>query len=128
VIDEPNPRKQLAAYAATQPGVWSRVGPLLRVLDAAATTDEALSELKERHAQQRLDGLRRMADMLAHNSSLRPGLSAERAADLIWTICAQSNYDALVTSRGWSHQEYRDWLSTTLASSLLPGTDEPPRP
>ena len=120
VIEESDPRQQLAAYAATQPGVWSRVGPLLRVLDAAATTDPALVQLKETHAQQRLNGLRRFADLLEQSKALRPGLTAERAADLIWTICAQANYDALVTTRGWSHEEYRDWLSDTLASSLLP--------
>ena len=47
VIEESDPRQQLAAYAATQPGVWSRVGPLLRVLDAAATTDPALVQLRK---------------------------------------------------------------------------------
>jgi AcrR family transcriptional regulator len=120
VIEESDPRQQLATYAATQPGVWSRVGPLLRVLDAAAATDPALVQLKEAHAQQRLNGLRRFADLLEQSKALRPGLTAERAADLIWTICAQANYDALVTTRGWSHEEYRDWLSDTLASSLLP--------
>ena len=49
VIEETDPRRQLAAYAATQPGVWSRVGPLLRVLDAAAGTDDTLVELRENH-------------------------------------------------------------------------------
>lgn len=121
VIEEPDPRQQLAAYAATQPGVWSRVGPLLRVLDAAATTDPALVQLKETHARQRLNGLRRFAGLLEQTNALRPGLTAARAADLIWTICAQANYDALVTARGWSDKEYRDWLTETLVSALLPG-------
>jgi hypothetical protein len=58
--------------------------------------------------------------MLAQTNALRSGVSVERAADLIWTICAQANYDALVTARGWTHQEYRDWLTDMLASSLLP--------
>ena len=118
---ETDPRRQLAAYADTQPGVWSRVGPLLRVLDAAAGTDAALVELQEGQAQQRLGGLRRFGAALAATGALRPGLNAERAGDLIWTICAQANYDALVTALGWSHQEYRDWLSDTLAASLLGG-------
>jgi AcrR family transcriptional regulator len=122
VVEEKDPRRQLAAYAATQPGVWSRVGPLLRVLDAAATTDDALVELRESHARQRLSGLRRFADLLAQNHALRPGLTAERAADVIWTVCAQANYDALVTTRGWSENDYRDWLTQTLVSSLLPGS------
>lgn len=120
VIEETDPRRQLRAYAATQPGVWARVGPLLRVLEAAAGTDQALIELREQHADQRLAGMRRFAGLLAERGTLRPGLSVERAADLLWTICAQANYDSLVTARGWSPSEYRDWLSDTLAASLLP--------
>ena len=119
VIEETDPRRQLAAYAATQPGVWSRVGPLLRVLDAAASTDATLAALRERHADQRLQGLRRFAALLDERGSLRPGLSVDRAADLIWTLCAQANYDSLVTSRGWTHEEYRDWLADALAHALL---------
>jgi AcrR family transcriptional regulator len=119
VIEETDPRRQLRAYAATQPGVWGRVGPLLRVLDAAATTDDTLVELRDRLAAQRLTGLRRFAALLAERGALRPGLSVERAADIIWTVCAQANYDSLVTNRGWTSAEYRDWLAETLTSSLL---------
>jgi AcrR family transcriptional regulator len=119
VIEESDPRRQLQAYAATQPGVWSRVGPLLRVLDAAAGSDETLMALRKQHAAQRLNGLRRFAALLAERGALHPGMSVDRAADLIWTICAQANYDALVTSRGWSHQDYREWLADTLSHALL---------
>jgi hypothetical protein len=92
---------------------------LLRVLDAAATTDDTLVELRDRLAAQRLSGLRRFAALLAERGALRPGLSADRAADIIWTVCAQANYDSLVTARGWTPAEYRDWLAETLAGSLL---------
>lgn len=119
VIEETDPRRQLRAYAATQPGVWGRVGPLLHVLDVAATTDPALVELRDRHAAQRLDGLRRFAALLAERGALRPGLDVERAADILWTVCAQANYDSLVTARGWTPEEYRDWLADTLIAALL---------
>lgn len=119
VIEETDPRRQLEAYAATQPGVWSRVGPLLRILDAAASTDETLANLRDQHAQFRLQGLRRFAALLAERGALKPGLSVDRAADIIWTLCAQANYDSLITSRGWTDQDYREWLSEMLAHALL---------
>lgn len=119
VIDETDSRAQLTAYAATQPGVWRRVGPLLRVLDVAATTDEALVELRHRHAAQRLEGLRRFAALLAERGALRPGLGVDRAADILWTVCGQANYDSFVIARGWTHDEYRDWIADILAGSLL---------
>jgi len=70
-------------------------------------------------ATQRLARLRRFAALLAERGALRPGLSADRAADIIWTVCAQANYDSLVTARGWTPAEYRDWLAETLANGLL---------
>jgi AcrR family transcriptional regulator len=120
VIDEPDPRRQLSAYAHTQPGVWSRVGPLLRVLDSAAPSDPALQQLQADLAAQRLEGMRRLAGLLDRQDRLRPDLSADRAADLVWTLCAQANFDALVGQRGWTHQEYESWLAEMLAAALLP--------
>nr|WP_255426349.1 TetR/AcrR family transcriptional regulator [Pseudonocardia sp. C8] len=120
VIEETDPRRQLRAYAATQPGVWSRVGPLLRVLDAAAGTDPALVELQDRLADQRLQGMRRFAELLAERGALRPGLPADRAADVLWTLCAQANHDGLVAHRGWTPADYRDWLGDMLIAALLP--------
>ena len=119
VIEEIDPRRQLHAYAATQPGVWSRVGPLLRVLDEAAG-DPVLAQLRSELAEQRLHGLRNFAGLLAERGALRPGLTVDKARDLIWTICAQANYDALVIARGWNHAEYREWLVEALAATLLP--------
>ena len=123
VIEEPDPRRQLWLYAATQPGVWSRAGGLLRVLDAAAASEPALAELQRSHASQRLEGMRRFAGLLHSRGALRADLTVERAADILWTLCAQATYDSLVTKRGWSDSDYRDWLGQTLASALLPSPD-----
>ena len=119
VVDETDPRRQMRAYAATQPGVWSRVGPLLRVLDEAAG-DPELAVLRADLAEQRLHGLTGFATLLAERGALKADLTIDKARDLIWTLCAQANYDALVTTRQWSHTEYREWLSETLAAALLP--------
>ncbi|HZW41788.1 MAG TPA: helix-turn-helix domain-containing protein [Agromyces sp.] len=119
VIDEPDAHRQLLAYAATQPGVWSRVGPLLRVLDEAAAADEELATLQRSQAEQRYNGLRRFASLLAERGALRPDLTVDRAADVIWTLCAQPTFESLVTARGWTHHEYREWLGQMLADALL---------
>ncbi|MCK6211400.1 TetR/AcrR family transcriptional regulator; helix-turn-helix transcriptional regulator [Georgenia sp. EYE_87] len=119
VIGEQDPRRQLWLYASTQPGVWSRAGDLLRVLDAAASSEPQLAALRLAHDRQRHDGLLRFARLLGERGHLREGMSAERAADILWTVCAQANYDSLVRACGWSHDEYRTWLADTLAGALL---------
>lgn len=120
IIDEPDPVRQLELYAATQPGIWSRVGPLLRVVDAAANSDPSLSELREQISAERLNGLRNgLGGLLEQRGVLRPGLTAERAGDIVYTICGQANYQALVGDCGWSEDEYRQWLTETLVAAVL---------
>ena len=119
VIDETDPRRQLHAYASTQPGVWSRVGPLLRVLDEAAAGDGELAKLRTAHEEQRHAGLHRFAELLADRDVLRSDITTDRAADILWTLCAQATFEALVTARGWTHSEYREWLGDTLSDALL---------
>ena len=119
VIEEQDPRRQLEAYVATQPGVWRRVGPLLRVLDEAAASDPVLQKLREQHAAQRRQGLQAFASLLRERRALREDVSADRAADILWALCAQANYEALVNYLGWSDTEYKAWLSGQLMHALL---------
>jgi len=120
LIEEPDPRRKLALYAATQPGVHGRSAPLMAVLAEAAGSDPELIDLLASYDEQRLTGMRRFAAHLAETGALRPGLTVERAADIIWTLQAPDVYTALVAKRGWLPEEYRDWLAETLASALLP--------
>lgn len=120
IIEEPDPVRQLQRYAATQPGIWSRVGPLLHVLDEAAMTDASLVTLREQLSAERRDGLRTgLGRHLEHQGVLRPGLSAGRAGDIVYAICDHRTYQALVGECGWSQDEYRDWIAQTLAALLL---------
>jgi AcrR family transcriptional regulator len=119
VIDETDPYRQLAGYAATQPGIHARLGPLMRVLAGAAASDPDLAGVWREMEQFRLDGLGRFARLLAERGVLRPGLTAERARDIVWTLCSHANYEQLVVERGWTPAEYEAWLAETLQSALL---------
>jgi AcrR family transcriptional regulator len=126
VINETNPRRQLQLYAATQPGIHARIGPLFRVLAGAAAAEPDLAEVARQLEAQRLDGMGRFAQLLADRGALRPDLSVQEARDLLWTLNAHPVHDLLVTQRGWPPERYRDWLADTLARTLLP--DNQPNP
>jgi AcrR family transcriptional regulator len=120
IIDEPDAVRQLELYAATQPGIWSRVGPLLQVLDAAANSDPSLVGLREQISAERRHGLRNgLGRLLEQRGVLRPGLTAERAGDIVYAVCGQANYRALVGDCGWSADDYRNWLTETLVAAIL---------
>jgi len=126
IIDEPDPRRQLELYAATQPGIHARVGPLLRVLQQAASSDAELADLWRRLETERLEGMSNLPRLLAQRSALRSGLSVEEARDILWTVNSQAVYDLLVEERRWSAKRYRDWIAFTLQRLLL-SDDRPPK-
>ena len=120
IIDEPDPRRQLVLYAATQPGIHRRSGPLMRVLAAGAGSDPELGALWSELENIRLIGQGRVVGMLAERGALRPGLSVEDGRDGLWTLCSLAVYDMLVETRGWTSERYQDWLAEALAALLLP--------
>jgi AcrR family transcriptional regulator len=119
VIEETDPRRQLALYAQTQPGIWSRVGPLWRVLEVAAASEPELRRLQEDQEAQRLEGLTRFARLLRERGFLRKKLTPEHAADIIVTLGSYATYDSLVIKRGWTDSQYEAWLAETLQRCLL---------
>lgn len=119
VIDEPDPRRKLELYAATQPGIHRRSGPLLRVLAEAARVDPELEVLREEMETGRLMGLGRFMAGLAEMGALRSDLSVDAARDVIWTVCSLEVHDRLIVQRGWSSEQYESWLASTLIDALL---------
>jgi AcrR family transcriptional regulator len=128
VIAEPDPHRQLELYAATQPGIHARAGPLLRVLIGAAAADPELAQLWTQIEDERRNGLARLAGLLADRGALRAGLSVEEARDLLWTLNSLAVHDLLVLRCGWSPERYRDWLAGALAQELLAHRQPPTRP
>jgi len=119
VIAERDPHHQLELYAATQPGIHARTGPLMRVLAGAAAADPDLAQVARDMENQRLAGMGRFAQLLAARGALKPGLSVDEARDLLWTLNSHAVHDLLVIERGWTPERYREWLADTLAQTLL---------
>jgi TetR/AcrR family transcriptional regulator, regulator of autoinduction and epiphytic fitness len=119
VIEEPDPKRQVALYAATQPGVHRRAGGLLRAVREGAATDPELASLLTELEGRRLEGQGRFVRMLESRGALRPGLTFEAGRDVVWTLCSMAVYDMLVLDRGWSERRYETWLREALTRELL---------
>jgi TetR/AcrR family transcriptional regulator, regulator of autoinduction and epiphytic fitness len=120
IIAEQDPHRQFALYAATQPGIYARSGPLLRVLIEAAASDPELAQVWRELEAERLAGMTGFVRLLAERGVLKPGLSVEDARDTLWTLASMPVHDLLVVHRGWSAERHRDWLAVALAAVLLP--------
>jgi AcrR family transcriptional regulator len=119
---DPDPRGKLARYAALSRAMAERAGPLTGALLAAARAGEPdLQAFAATIDRERLAGAAALAGHLAETGALAPGLTVERARDLIWLHTAPDTYRLLVRERGWSLDEYERWFATSLAAALLPG-------
>lgn len=119
IAGEPDPRRQVALYAATQPGIHRRAGPLLRALRDAKASDPELTRLWSELEAWRYDGQGRFVAALSERGALRPDRSPEEARDVTWALCSLAVHDLLVLERGWTEGRYGTWLAAALTRELL---------
>ena len=120
LLSDPDPRAQLAGFAALLRELMGRAAPVHRIVADAARSDAAAAALLDEIARQRHAGQQQIARALARSRSLRPGLKPRDAADVIHALASPEVYGLLVLDRGWSGDRYERWLAAILADQLLP--------
>ena len=110
---------KLRIYAAALRSIQQRLAPLFRVLQGAAPLDTELAELWHSISERRAKNMRLFAADLAATGRLRPHVSVAMAADIIWSMNSPEFYLLLVEQRGWSSQEFEDWLVDAWIRLLL---------
>jgi AcrR family transcriptional regulator len=120
VRDEPDPRRMLDLYAGMVTEVCRRVASIYDALRAAAHVDDEVRSLFEAIQAERHGGAANVIAMVkAKGGDLRDDLTADEAADLVWTLVDPGLYHQLVLQRGWQPDRYRSWLAETLLQQLL---------
>lgn len=119
---EPDPARKLAIYARAVREIQARIAPLsLALRDASATEPEA-SEVWREISNRRAANMRRLAEDLEAAGGIRPGLSIDEAADVLWATNSSELYVLLTVERDWSLDRYERWLADTWCRLLLPDT------
>ncbi|MER5323733.1 TetR/AcrR family transcriptional regulator [Streptosporangium roseum] len=126
ILAEPDPGRKLAVFAEMALTIYERVGPVHRVLRAAAAADAGLAGVLADTERQRLVGSRGPAEHLAAVGALRADLTAERAADHIYALTSIEVFERLTEVCGWSLRDCQDWLARTLSQTLLEPAGEQP--
>jgi TetR/AcrR family transcriptional regulator, regulator of autoinduction and epiphytic fitness len=116
---EAEPRRKLAMFARIHLEICEREAELFAVLETAAAADPEIAPLLRDKERFRYQDQSRVARSLRRQAQLRPGLSARKAADIIWALASERVYLALVKERGWSVEQYEAWLIDQLAAALL---------
>jgi AcrR family transcriptional regulator len=120
ILEEPDPRAKLRLHAHAVAHIMQRAEPVIRMLRSAAVVDADAAAESSKGDQQRLAGMRELADHLHDNGQLRPGLSPAEAAERVAVLINPENYRLTVAEHGWSPEQYETWLGELLIASLLP--------
>ncbi|WP_411088725.1 TetR/AcrR family transcriptional regulator [Streptomyces sp. 061-3] len=118
VTAEPDPRRKLDLYAA-----WHRTlfSSSKQVLGAAlsAGSDTSVLDLREQGDRNAQDWLNPIISALTDAELLAPSLTPQRAIDRALLLSSVELYFRSTIGRGWSDDEYQQWLTEALRQQLL---------
>ena len=118
---ETDPRRMLRGLGTLTTEVAPRIAPLLLLLSTAAETDTALARLRADLDAARLARMTQVAQTLASKTQLRPGVSVDEAAEIMWTYSSPELYGLLVLTRGWRPERYGEFVGQSLVDALVGG-------
>lgn len=108
----------LCAWMMHLPGLM----PVAVLLQAAAATDEAAAAaVEDRTIGGLWRGYRAITGRLADAGGLAPGLDADGAADLCWSLTHIDAWRQLVLERGWSADRFRESAERLVRLAVLRG-------
>jgi AcrR family transcriptional regulator len=119
LLDEPDPRVVLEGFAAVTTEINRRTNDLYTVLARAADSDTEAAVLLDEIRDQRDRGQAHVVNSLHRRRTLRPGLTAGDAADIVHALMSPEVYRLVVVDRGWSPERYQRWATDLLIDQLL---------
>lgn len=114
-----DPHQVIRGWSHLATEVGPRVAAVQLLVRDAALIEPELQGLLDELDENRLSRMRENARFLESAGHLRPGVSAEHAADLMWTVTAPEMFELLVHRRGWSLDQYAEFIRDALVHGLL---------
>src|SRR5215207_2765724 len=93
------------------------ITPIFRAFTSAAAVDPELAAAWREYELRRHRDYRAMVESFA--PWLREDLDVDRATDVIWAVLSEATADALIDRRGWTLDQYADWLVDAIDRLLL---------
>jgi AcrR family transcriptional regulator len=112
-------REKLAIYASAVAAIGIRMGPVHRALAEAALTDPDCAALRAEINARRAANMRLFAAELRATGELRPDLTDDEVADIVWSMNAAEYRALLVGERGWTDERFGAWLTDAWTRLLL---------
>lgn len=120
VMNETDQQRQVELFAKDIYEIMSRMTPIFEIMRTASKADTEIAEMYKNMLNSRAQGLMAFIRALRKNGPLRDGVTANEAAETVWTLTSADVITLLMTDRGWSAEKYKRWLIEMLTRFLLP--------
>jgi AcrR family transcriptional regulator len=129
VLERPDPQamfrekdqhQQLQMMARGIIAIMKRAAPVFAIMRMAAKTEPDIAHLLQQILKERWQNMEIVMQHVAANGPLREGITTTQAADIVWTLTSAEVFLLLTEDRGWSSDQYIQWLAESLIRLLLP--------
>jgi AcrR family transcriptional regulator len=114
-----DPRTLIATVVSVARGNFERTIPVFRVIREAAALEPALADLERDRSRQRLANFRHPIERLAELGALRPEVTVDGGAALVFAVVHPDQYRFFVEDAGWSKRRWEQWATAALVLVLL---------
>ena len=119
IQEEADPRRVIERWLVMSREILDRIGPLMRVLRGATSTDAEVAAQWETNQEQTRTAYGFLIGLLADRGALRPGLDAEQARDIAFVISNVEAYLQYTDVCGWTAEQWQERTAAMLADVLL---------
>ena len=114
-----DPRERLRFPARIARRIYESEHSVLDLLRGAGAVAPELAQSESERECTRYDAQAVMIQFLVRTRSLRRDLDPRHARDILWSLTSRDLYRLLVRDRGWTGQQYEDWLGNMLVEALV---------
>jgi AcrR family transcriptional regulator len=117
-MSERDGRRAIEQVVAYNVAISERANDLVMVGELSSGADADMRQFSEEGSRAMAGGLRLFAAALESHGSLRSDV--DRAADILFLYLSPYTHHLLRRLRGWTAEEFRNWLVDVLVRELLP--------
>lgn len=119
MLDLPDLAGRISGFARHTAKTTELTSPICAIIASPGTGEGELGELQRNLLEMRFGGRRKLMVALAPGGSLRPGLTAEQAADTFSALASPELHHLLRVKRDQCQRHYARWLEQTVKTALL---------
>ncbi len=123
----PDAATKLGSYASAVAEILPRLVPIFLALRDAAVDDPDCRALWAEISTRRARNMLELAADLRATGEVRPELTDQQVADIVWSLNAPEYVDLLIGQRGWTADQVGDFLRDAWVRLLLATPGAEPR-